>query len=507
MFVCTSSWLFIRFRLFQSIAFICRTLPRPCQTAVSRVSEHLELPKMHGSATVQDLDEHLDVLAPLMPFKLYTQICFCFSLADDSSDSAILDTLSAGLERLSVGFPWLAGQVIREASDEGAFKIKTLEKIPRMIVKDLRNDAEAPTMDALRRAGFSFGLLDEAIVAPCTTLPGSSDEPAPVFLLQANFIAGGLLLTVVSQHNTMDMVGQDQVTRLLSKACRSEPFTSQELSSGNLARRNLVPLLDDSYKQGPELAHQIVRPKSSLIFSDDTNDHTTPPPAPNCTWAYFTFHLASLTTLKSLATDSITPPATYISTDDALSAFIWQSVTRARLSRLDPNAKSTLARAVDVRRYLGLPQTYPGFMQNMTYHTYTIQELAEGQPLGAIASTLRSAVDPKTSSLAYNTRALATLIDTARDKNVVSFTATVDVSKDVMLSSWAGLECCGLDFNLGLGRPDAVRRPRFEPVESLIYLMPRTSDGGIAVGISLRDGDMERLRADERFGMYARYVG
>ena len=76
-----------------------------------------------------------------------------------------------------------------------------------------------------------------------------------------------------------------------------------------------------------------------------------------------------------------------------------------------------------------------------------------------------------------------------------------------MFSSWAKLDCYELDFNLGLDKPEAVRRPQFEPVESLIYLMPRTLDGGIAVAICLRDEDMERLRADEEFAKYGRYIG
>lgn len=145
-------------------------------------------------------------------------------------------------------------------------------------------------------------------------------------------------------------------------------------------------------------------------------------------------------------------------------------------------------------------------MQNMTYHTYTLEHLVE-EPLGAVASRLRYAIDPTTSNLAYNTHALATVLERRPDGTSISLTVGVDPSTGLMLSSWAGVDCYDLDFNLELGKPEAVRRPRFEPVESLIYLMPKALDGGIAVGLCLRDGDMERLRADEQFGMYARFVG
>ncbi|KAK9363908.1 transferase family-domain-containing protein [Lipomyces starkeyi] len=420
---------------------------------------------------------------------IYTQLCFGFPVADASSHSAIINRLTNG-----EGKP-------------GIFKIKPLEKIPRLVVKDLRIDPSIPTMDALRRANFPFSMLDESIIAPRKTLPclDESESDSPLFLLQANFITGGLLLTFLGQHQAMDMTGQGQVIYLLSKACRNEPFTSEELSIGNIARHNIIPLLDDSYKQGPELARQIIKPTpSDSISNSATNVHAAPP---KCTWAYFTFPPTSLTALKSLATKIfITLPSGYISTDDALSAFIWQSVIRVRLPRLHPTAEATFARAVDPRRYLDIPQTYPGVVQNMTYHTYPIQKLV-AEPLGGVASQLRSALDPKTPDLGYRTRALATVLNRALDKSIISVVASLDLSVDIMLSSWAKEHCYELDFNLGLGKPEALRRPQFVPVESLMYLMPKALDGEIALGICLRDEDMERLRADEEFAKYATYIG
>lgn len=317
----------------------------------------------------------------------------------------------------------------------------------------------------------------------------------------------------------MDMIGQGQVIHLFSKACRNEQFTNEELSYGNLARRDIIPLLDDSYKQGPELARQIFKPTppSSLPNDDGHPAPPPPPPPPKCTWAYFTFHPTSLTALKSFATKTITlsPSSSsgYISTDDALSAFIWQSIIRARLPRLNPTTSPTFARAVDVRHYLNISPQYPGLLQNMTYHTYTTPQKLVEEPLGGIASNLRSDLDPnnpnnnQTSNLGYHTRALATFLDRSPDKSIISFTATLDLSVDIMLSSWAKLDCYELDFGLGLGKPEVVRRPRFDPVESLIYLMPKTLDGEIAVAVCLRDEDMERLKADEEFAKYGRYIG
>ena len=294
----------------------------------------------------------------------------------------------------------------------------------------------------------------------------------------------------------MDMIGQGEVIRLLSKACAGEEFTSQEIASGHAARHDIVPLLDPPYEPGPELDDQIIRPQTSGAA----------PEPPTCTWAYFGFSNGSLADLKAQASRNVATPPGYVSTDDVLSALIWQHVTRVRLARVDPTASSTFARAVDVRRYLKVDLSYPGLLQNMTYNTLPAAEAAE-RPLGVLASHLRRALDPDPSQLAYRTRALATAFHRNPDKSAFSLTAAVNPSTGISLSSWAKVGLYDLDFNLGLGKPEAVRRPRFDPVESLGYIMPERPDGELVVGICLREEDMEGLKADAEFAKYGVYIG
>lgn len=459
---------------------------------------------MDAPPIVTELNETLDILGQQPLMKIYTQICFCFSVPDPSMHSEIIHTLKSGLQRVSTSFPWLAGQVIGDDAGErnsGLFKIKPLENIPRLVVKDLRDAPSAPTMEVLREVDFPFRLLDESMICPRNTLPTPEELASgvlPVLLVQANFITGGLILSFVAAHSTMDMTGQGQVIYLISKACSNEPFTSEELSSGNLDRRNLIRLLDESEIKDSDTAHQIAKPTPAPL---DPDEPVTP--LPTCSWGYFSFSPTSLASLKSLAMETVT--SGYISTDDALTAFMWQSTMRARRPRLDPAAECTFARAVDVRRHLVIPQAYTGLIQNMTYHTYTLEKLIDA-PLGEAASQFRRAVDPKTSNLAHATRALATLMDRTSDRSGISVTATLDLSKDIMLSSWAKEKCYELDFGLGLGKPESVRRPQFTPVESLMYLMPRAPDGEIAAAVCLRDEDMEGLKRDQEFAKYGRFI-
>ena len=74
------------------------------------------------------------------------------------------------------------------------------------------------------------------------------------------------------------------------------------------------------------------------------------------------------------------------------------------------------------------------------------------------------------------------------------------------MSSWSKVDCYDLDFGLGLGRPTSVRRPQFEPIEGVVYLLPKAPDGEIVAGLCLRDDDMEKLTVDDEFMKYAEYI-
>ena len=461
-------------------------------------------------ATVTQLPhDYLDIFGQQPGLNIYTQICLCYELSVDASRSAIITTLTTGLVRLSKSFPWVACKVVGKPESEGGasvFKFQPLENIPKLVVKDYTNDATI-TMAALRQVNFPASKLHESVICPINTLPGGPgdyEQDARVLLLQATFVAGGLLLTVNAQHNVMDMTGQGEIMRLLSKACRDEPFTNEEVRIGNLDRKNIIPLLDDSWQPGPEFDHYRASQQVDAPAASDAQAPVAPPPPPQSIWAFFTFSTSALSAIKSLTTSTL--KSGYVSTDDALTAFIWQAVTRARLLRLHSSVQCKLGRAIDPRRFMGIPTTYTGFVQNMAYHSFAAKELDE-LPLGAIASNLREAVEPETTKLGYTTSALATMIHRSEDKNIISVTATMDLSKDIMLSSWVKEDCYELDFGLGLGKPEAVRRPSFVPVESLFYLMPKRSDGEIAAMLCLREEDMERLKEDPDFVKYGVYVG
>ncbi|KAH6910716.1 trichothecene 3-O-acetyltransferase [Coprinopsis sp. MPI-PUGE-AT-0042] len=446
------------------------------------------------------LNIELDILGQQPLLGIYTQLCQCFALHDDSpSDAEIVNRLTGGLERLASAFPWAAGQIVCEGASEtstGTFCIRPLAKTPPFMVKDLRGDPSAVTMDALRKADFPMGMLHESVIASRYTLPGGPNEDTnPVLLVQATFIQGGLILTFMGQHQAMDVVGLGELMHLLSMACHNESFTEEQMVTMNLPRHDAIPLLEESYDPTPDTDDQTLEPSTTNL---------NPSSAPKVIWANVVFSAQDLASLKTDATDTLPQGTKFISTDDATTAFIWQSIMRARLPRFEGLADARFARAVDVRPFLGMPKRYPGLYQLMTYHQYTLEELVKA-PLGAVAAELRSAL--KADKLIHSTRALATQFARTPNKSMFSLTANIDPTRDIMLSSWAKEDCYSFDYSLGLGAPEAVRRPSFAPFESLAYLLPKKPNGEITVALSLREEDWERLRGDSEFTKYASYVG
>lgn len=462
-------------------------------------------------AGASDIDNsRLDVLGcqPSL-FKLYTQIAFVYAIVDEQAarDHAI-EVLRSGLDSLAAQLPWLSGHVVNENSGPsrtGSFRIVESKEIP-LVVEDLSFVAGAPTSDELCNAHFPFSMLDEKLIAPCMTLnlPGQAvglvSETGPVLAAQASFVSGGLILTIVGQHNVMDMIGQAAIMTWLSAACAGRQLTQEQLAIGNMDKSTTIDLFDDHWQpdeqwirrlQAPTLPSPPREPSSSDSVSETL-------------WAYVTFSAQTVAALKQLATTTKDPAIDYITSDDAVCAFTWKHLSRARAARLDAKQATVFARAVDLRSRLGVPATYPGTLTNMAYNDSSLEEVRRSS-LGQIASKLRQALNSP--DLARDTRALATVIDRLDEKGSISITAPVDPSTGIMLSSWASVKLHELDFNLGLGKPLAVRRPAFTPVESLMYIMPKSSSGETVVGMCLRSEDWTGLKGDGEWTAHVTYIG
>jgi hypothetical protein len=454
-----------------------------------------------------DADDCLNILEQRPNWaRVSTNIAWCFQRPETTDISALVGTLQHAFEDLTAAFPWVGGRVINEGCDParnntGVFKIKPRDVPPRIIVKDHRQTPSVPDMNILRQAGFAIRSLDEAFFAPRNTHSLVSKDVGPVLLIQANVISGGLVVVFSGNHSAMDMSGFAQVIRWFDKQCHGGSFTPTELEVGNMPRRDLIPLLDPTYQPGDEVLQQIPLVKTTAMAP---NAPANAKQRLQAHWRTFLFQSTSVADLKNLATSTRT--SAYVSTDDTLSAFIWQSLARVRLDRLGPGTLSTVARACNARRLLDIPSTYPGLVQNTIYSKLPLRELAD-LPLGVVASTLRDAVTSEAPSVGHTTRAIATVLSRLADKGCLKIAARMDQSSDLLLTSHMGIGAYELDFRSGLGPAEAVRLTHLIEYEGLVYLLPATLSGDVAVTICLRDDDLALLEADGSFTQFCRYSG
>ncbi|EJT69933.1 hypothetical protein GGTG_12816 [Gaeumannomyces tritici R3-111a-1] len=463
-----------------------------------------------GTSTGDHAFPHLtDVLGSLPMLRRYSLISLFFRLADDSTGAQekVVTHLQQALASLASAVPWLAGRVVFEGSDATRSGIRHIVShrgtIP-LFVKHLGQTTAAdhggfPSFAQLQDADFPMAFLDSDVLVPRIAISWDSTNPdivAPVLVLQANFVDGGLVLTVCSNHTTMDMTGLKIVIRYIAKACRGESLSSSEVAQANQDRRHVVPLLGDDYQPGPELDDSLVKPAKDTLKAQGA---AHPKPAK---WAYFKFSNPALAELKREASKQDAVP--YITTDDAVSALCWQRIQAARRATLGPAAaaESQLCRTVSMRKALGL-EGYTGHVVDCAYaRAADVCDL----PLGAVAATLRRLVRDGDAQLRHF-RAYATVLDRLDDKSAIVSGARLDPRSDVVVSSYVHLRSCADSFGPLLGAPVAARRPRMPPWPSLLYLMPKDAGGGIAVAACLPEDEVEFLRRDEEMARYAVYIG
>jgi len=361
-------------------------------------------------------------------------------------------------------------------------------------------------MQELRDAGFPMSAFDEGDLCPVRTLPELMDE-WPVFLVQANFIRGGLLLTCTLQHQVGDMTALGEVMSLFHKACKGEAFIDEELRLANVDRTDVIPIHDAAWL--PEKSHPSPQSPTESAQSAPFSKHQDQPVQATSAWANFSISPQNLISLKAEAMQ-IQQSGHFVSTDDVLSALVWRHITRARLTRLPPLTTTQFGRTIDMRTRLSIVETYAGEATTKAFVRYDAKLLALELSLGEIASTLRQAIDPKTSNVTHDFKSYMTLVKRAEaSADTPRKSHAVYTSSDVMLSSWAKFVAIWtLDFGLDLGKPQSVRRPLFQPtIESLVYLLPKESDGKIVIAVCLRQEDLDNLKEDPEWAKWTSWIG
>ncbi|KAL2871254.1 putative trichothecene 3-O-acetyltransferase [Aspergillus lucknowensis] len=463
-----------------------------------------------------DLSQIQDDIGQLARLKTYTHLLVCFPLAEDKSKEEITTALHAAGGKLAAAFPWLVAKVVHEGrkpGNSGSFRLAPCPEFQQasnnnglVIVKDLSGTSIPPFAEIRQARGPSY-MLDGKLLGPVVAFPESyqeSDEdPARVFVIQASFIRGGILLDAAAQHNFIDGGGLFQCMQLFAKALRGETFSDVEVEQGNRDRRSLIPLLGPGE---PMLDHSHLRCPPATAGPSSSSD-SLPPRAP-AAWHFFRVPALNVSKIKAQANSDLradpneTTP--FVSTNDALSAFLWKRLSAVRLARNNNPAELTkFSRALDARRAMGVP---PEYMGQMGYNATTRVSFGEldAMSLGSAAALLRAEVQERNN--AYSIRSWATFIAGTADKATIMFAGKFNPDTDIGVSSLAHVELYTCGFG-PLGKPELVRRPNFRPLEGCVYFWSRTAGGDIDVLACLNEMDIKGLREDVEWKGNTEYIG
>ena len=433
----------------------------------------------------------------------YTVVILGFADQPGTTRDEVLATLDRSALKLLEAYPSLAGQVIKTgqtATNSGKYEIVPYPphqgKTPV-----LRKDCTeiCPAYEYIVKADAPFAMLDGDVLCPVKGMgyQYQAGEEMPVFIAQANFVEGGMLLCFASMHNALDMNGQGTVLKMFAAAGRGEEYDPKLLLAEKQDADTLVPFLKPSESPAD---HEGMRRPSTLNASPQPKS----PPRP-VEWHYWRFSAKVLEDLKKEASSG----RTWVSTNDAITAFLVQrlSTVRVREGRVSKDEIVQLQRAVDSRSVLNPPvaEGYLGHLVSLAETTWTTAgELAE-------ASFADVAVQSRESLKKVDdhfVRSLVTLINNTEDKTTIFYGARVKPGRDFLVSSWAQLHWLNkCNFGPGVGAPDFVRRARMSPVPDLTYIMPKNGKGDMFLATSLFHEDFVGLANDESWRKRADLTG
>lgn len=437
----------------------------------------------------------------------YTLVTLGFRLENESQQGPAIDTLKKGATEIIDAYPWLAGQAVLEGFGEGnsgtyrIVRYEPHETSSKFVhIKDCTE--LCPSYEELVKAKAPSSILDATILSPAYGF--INDYPRnvvkPVCIMQANFVKGGLLLTIATFHCVMDANGNDQLIRQFAGLCCGEKISDEYIRWGNADRNTIVPPLEPGQDPQP-MDH--IRVPSRL----SQEEPAWPPEPSKGTWRTYRFSRSSISALKTEASKLCSPDSDikYISSNDAVSTFIWVRLATARSVHLPKDSKTALIRAVNGRRRLDSP-IHEGYFGHCVLCYFLSVPLEEALTESLSALTIKARRELGTIN-DHAVRSIFHIVKNEKDKSTINYGALMNAAADIMITSWVAQKIYEASFGDILGKPDFVRRPKLPDAPSLAYLMPLTREGDIDLIVSLSDQDFENLQADAKWQEFVEFLG
>lgn len=444
--------------------------------------------------------EQLTPLDLLMP-KTYIGILLTFSSAATPSTITQLQT---GLDRLVQHIPWLSGKVFpTTAGPDGKPSLEirwngkddTLKIVDKGLIPASYNTLRKEGMPAVAfppRVWPTPGLIDNTLF----------EKGAPV--LGVSFVRfdgdQGVGLLICGHHNAMDATGLTEVIRLWTQNVSGAPSKAVTVKS----RLRLADTLSH------DIESLAAVPREELFDLHPEYSKTSSPwPAefPPCASKLFCVPIARIESIKELLKISM-PKAP--STNTIICALIWSAMTHARTQQNSSvlSATSRLAMAVNGRRRIGPEFAVSGslYLGNVVLCSVAelpVSDLSEPampdsvRSLGKLCQVIAQSQSPEL----INSRHIAEVYEMVNhldDYRDIFYGFDLFNERDLMITSWAEMDINGLDFGIGIGKPDFMRVPHVA-ADGMAVILPRKriANEVLEVVVMLKNTDMETLESSD----------
>ncbi|KAF1829174.1 hypothetical protein BDW02DRAFT_510595 [Decorospora gaudefroyi] len=484
----------------------------------------------------------LNAMDNAMP-RFYANFILTFGLNPGINFSEVHNLLQASLDTASEELPIFRRRVFSVASDEKCLSRGRLEArehadwTPQVIFNDL--SASWPEYEDLVDEGLPQDSLDGAQLVPSVHAKWDLDgEGAAGCIVQANFIQGGLLLSVCLFHSLVDGMSGSLLLKMLAKHMRlhqDDDGDAAELTiTPDCCDYHLVPAIwteagnrlpspedfensgDDAWRLAGMLP-PLLSPKELPASSAFSLDPTEAPPPPQMTTTIFYVSATAFAELADTASEADNGAA--VTTNDALMALLWRCTMRARHAAepdnpayTSPEALAELDTTLDGRLLFGerLPWAYMGTLIFIATTRMPFSALTSpSTSLAEIAQTIRKAVDSITQERLHTSYGLAAAMP---DYAAARYPFATFEGAEACFTSFLGLPLLEMRFGGKLfkqgGLVDHLRPPRreFDVVCRRCVVLPQRPAGGFEVLLSLKDGEMEFLEKDSEFARFAQFL-
>lgn len=461
---------------------------------------------------------HLSAIEHCMP-RAYIRVCLAYRLPWNVDLNSVVEKLNGFARKLVDAKPYLAGFVVPAPDSKTRFGLSEIRftdddflHFPNIEIRHL----------CCKEVPFTYSELDNMALPPSVVRPelvsalpvGTDDQLAPAFRMQANIVEGGLIVSVYLHHCIADGTG---LSFLLTGAALSDEFAfDRHLKTNGLptpslnnrlaafANRKTIVRQKLSWSEPNQISDRTLRYNTRGSIS---KNHNIAPAGRGCLVALCREKIENLeASLKSQVSDN------FISPNDALQAFLWHHMTKARKPSLnDPSiSHSKLLIPVNIRKKLKepIPESFLGAAVDFATAELPMDDLISDSStndamLAAIALEIRRAIDNVNE--AYIRQMIAVSLVENPDIDVRDLMAS-NMSRtdgaDMYITSWEKLGLYDATLEMGLGRPDWVRKPWSKDPGSCVIMPSDDRKPYLEVLVQMTEVDVERLLADEVFMSY-----